>query len=62
MPKAFIDCQKKGGKIITKKLPKGKYMHICYDKDGNAHPGEIKTKKSTSEILSLINEVLQKIT
>ena len=61
MPKAFTDCQKNGGKIVTKKLPKGKYMHICYDKNGNAHPGEVKEKKSTSEVLSLITWVLEKI-
>ena len=45
MPKNFISCVKAGGKIITKQLKGGKYMHICYDKDGKAYPGEIKTKK-----------------
>lgn len=36
-------------------------MHICYDKNGNAHPGEIKEKKSTAEVLKLIDEVLEEI-
>lgn len=45
MPKNFIACVKAGGKVVTKNLKGNKYMHICYDKDGKAYPGEIKTKK-----------------
>ena len=45
MPKNFIDCVKNKGKVITKNLKGGRYLHICYDKDGKAYPGEIKIKK-----------------
>lgn len=45
MPKNFMTCVKSGGRVVTKKLKGNKYMHICYDKDGKAYPGEIKTKK-----------------
>ncbi|MCK4454469.1 hypothetical protein KAW18_00125 [candidate division WOR-3 bacterium] len=44
-PTPFNKCVKNGGKIVTKQLKNNKYMHICYDKDGKAYPGEIKTKK-----------------
>ena len=49
MPKAFLNCVKKGGKVITKKVDKDRYMHICYDEKGKAHPGEIKYKESSKE-------------
>lgn len=45
MPKDFEKCVKDGGKVITKTLNDREYMHICYDRDGKAHKGEIKTKK-----------------
>jgi len=44
MPKDFEDCVKRGGYIRTKKLPGGKYIHICFD-DRGSHAGEIKVKK-----------------
>jgi len=44
MPKEFDDCVKAGGKVRTKTLSGGKYIHICY-KDGKSHAGEVKTKK-----------------
>ncbi|MCD6412400.1 hypothetical protein J7K91_01840 [bacterium] len=45
MPKAFLECVKKGGKVRTITLPKGRYMHICF-LGGKAYPGEIKKKKN----------------
>jgi hypothetical protein len=57
MPKEFIDCVKNGGKVITKKLSKNKYMHICYDKKGNAYPGEVKERESAKDILDELNEL-----
>lgn len=48
MPKAFDNCVKNGGKVVTKSLKGNKYINICYDKDGNSHAGEVKTKKSNS--------------
>lgn len=43
MPKAFDDCVKRGGRIRTKKLSNGKYIHICF-KGGKSYAGEVKTK------------------
>lgn len=48
MPQDFENCVLNGGKVITKKISKDKYIHICYDKDGKAHSGEVKTKKTKS--------------
>jgi len=45
MPKAFTDCVDSGGKVVTKKLKGNKYINICYDKNGKAHSGEVKTRK-----------------
>jgi len=45
MPKAFDDCRANGGKIRTKTLSGGKYMHICI-LNGKSVGGEVKTAKS----------------
>lgn len=47
MPKDFEKCVKEGGKVITKKINNKEYIHICYDKDGKAHRGEVKKKKES---------------
>lgn len=44
MPKEFDDCIKKGGKVRTKNVGKGQYMHICF-MGGKSYAGEVKTKK-----------------
>jgi len=44
MPKAFENCVKKGGRVRTKDLGDGKYMHICF-LNGKSYSGEVKTKK-----------------
>jgi len=44
MPKNFEKCVAQGGRVRTKKLPNGKYIHICF-KDGKSYAGEVKTKK-----------------
>jgi hypothetical protein len=49
MPKGFNDCVKNGGRVVTKKLKGNKYLHICYDKEGKAHSGEVKTKKKETK-------------
>lgn len=49
MPKEFDDCVKNGGRVRTKNLKNGRYMKICYDKEGNSHPGEIRKKKTFKE-------------
>jgi len=43
MPEDFEKCRAEGGKIRTKSLGKGRYMHICF-KDGKSFAGEVKHK------------------
>jgi len=45
MPAAFTKCVKEGGKVRTKSLGSGKYMHICF-KNGKSYAGEVKVKKT----------------
>lgn len=45
MPAAFDACVKNGGRVRTKSLSKGRYMHICFLK-GKSYAGEVKTKKA----------------
>lgn len=44
MPIDFNKCIAEGGHVITKVLPNGKYMHICF-KGKKSYAGEVKTKK-----------------
>jgi len=44
MPAGFDMCVKNGGRVRTKKLGSGKYMHICF-KGGKSYSGEVKTYK-----------------
>jgi len=44
MPKNFEKCVAQGGRVRTKKLSNGKYIHICF-KDGKSYAGHLKTKK-----------------
>ena len=53
-PTPFEKCAKAGGKIITKRLKHGRYMHICFDKKGKAYPGEIKKKKKNKSNKKII--------
>jgi hypothetical protein len=45
IPEGFDKCRATGGRIRTKKLSGGKYMHICF-KDGKSYAGEVKKKES----------------
>ena len=44
-PEAFNKAVREGGKVITKKLKGGKYMHMVKTASGKWIAGEIKTKK-----------------
>lgn len=44
MPADFDKCRAEGGKIRTKDLGHGNYMHVCIDKAGKTHAGEIKKR------------------
>jgi len=48
VPKDFDKCVSSGGRVRTKSLSKGRYIHICYDKSGKSHAGHVKTKKQSS--------------
>lgn len=47
MPADFDKCVKEGGRVRTIGI-RGRseeYIHVCYDKKGRSHSGEVKTKK-----------------
>ena len=44
MPAAFNNCVSSGGRVRTKSLKGGKYIHLCV-KDGKWQAGEVKKKK-----------------
>lgn len=44
MPEGFDYCKSHGGRVRTKKLKGGKYIHICFI-DGKSYAGEVKTKR-----------------
>jgi hypothetical protein len=44
MPEDFDKCVREGGKVVTKDVGHNQYIHICYDKEGNSHHGEVKTR------------------
>ena len=44
MPQLFDSCVANGGRVRTKKLSGGKYIHICF-KNGKSFAGEVKTKQ-----------------
>lgn len=47
MPEDFNKCVKERGKVRTIRVKghKDEYMHICYDKNGKSHAGEVRKKK-----------------
>jgi len=45
MPREFLKCIKNGGKVVTKKIGKNKYVRLCKYK-GKWTRGEVKRKKS----------------
>ena len=44
MPKAFNKCVSSGGRVRTKKLSGGRYIHLCF-KGGRSYAGEVKKSK-----------------
>uniref|UniRef100_A0A6M3J5W2 Uncharacterized protein n=1 Tax=viral metagenome TaxID=1070528 RepID=A0A6M3J5W2_9ZZZZ len=50
MPQSFENCVKQGGRVRTKTLKGGKYMHICF-KGGKSFAGEVKESKGTASFL-----------
>ena len=46
MPEDFDKCRSEGGRVRTMTLKGGRYMRVCYDKQGKSHAGEVKTAKT----------------
>ena len=44
MPKEFDACVAARGRVRTKKLSDGRYIKICWDKEGKSHAGEVHEK------------------
>lgn len=44
MPKSFMRCARSGGRVRTKSLPGGKYIHLCF-KGKKSYAGEVKKRK-----------------
>lgn len=57
MPAAFDKCVRMGGKVRTKNLKDGKYVHFCF-LNGKSYMGEVKQSKkdSTSTLASAVRE------
>jgi hypothetical protein len=43
MPKAFENCVRSGGRVRTKKLSGGRYLHLCF-KNKRSFAGHVKRK------------------
>ena len=58
-PADFDKCVRAGGRTrtINIKGQPNKYMHVCYDKAGKSHPGEVHTKKKASEVDSYLTNL-----
>jgi putative hemolysin len=48
MPKPFDMCRKQGGKIKTKEMKDGKYMHVCI-LNGKSYASEVKSKSECKD-------------
>lgn len=46
MSAAFTNCVNKGGRVRTKRLSGGRYMHLCF-LGGKSYAGEVKKKKAS---------------
>ena len=47
MPADFDKCVADGGRVRTMPLKGERYLHICYDKNGKSHAGEVRIKGQT---------------
>jgi len=48
MPASFYKCVEEGGRVRTKKMSGGRYIHICFKGD-KSYAGEVKTAKKQSK-------------
>lgn len=60
MPESFNRCVSNGGKVITKKLGGGKYIHICF-LNGKSYAGEVKVvKKEVNGFAKALKKIKRK--
>lgn len=45
MPASFNRCVARGGRVRTKSLKGGKYIHLCFS-NGKSYAGEVKRRSS----------------
>ena len=57
-PADFDKCVREGGRVRTITPKKGTYIHVCWDKAGKSHSGEVKhtEKEASEEKMFLINQ------
>ena len=45
-PEDFDKCVAENGRVRTMPIKGGRYAHICFDKQGKSHMGEVKRKQT----------------
>lgn len=57
-PADFEKCVREGGRVKTTNPKEGTYIHVCWDKQGKSHSGEVKhsKKEASEEALFLQNQ------
>ena len=61
MPADFDKCVAEGGKTRTISVNATQYMHVCYDKNGKSHSGEVRTRaKKNSEAMEELFQIHNK--
>jgi len=50
MPADFEKCVREGGRVRTITPKPGTYIHVCYDKSGKSHTGEVHHEKKGKTI------------
>ena len=48
-PQDFDMCVKEGGRVRTMPIKGGRYAHICFDKNGKSHMGEVRQSKGAKQ-------------
>jgi len=59
VPEGFDQCEANGGRIRTKSMGDGQYMHICF-LDGKSYPGEMKTAQKDNTIHDALMKYAEK--